>query len=56
MKSKHDIYIWKIDVETFINVFVSMKVQSFDMNEFTKWRRRYCPFYEHAVKIGSSID
>jgi len=32
------------------------EVQSFAMNEFAKWRRRYCPFYEHAVKIGSSID
>ena len=38
--------------ETFFNIYI----QSFAMNEFAKWRRRYCPFYEHAVKIGSSID
>ena len=50
MTSKRNIYILKIDVETFINVFVSMKVQSFDMNEFSKWRRRYCPLYQHAEK------
>jgi len=36
MTSTRNIYILKIDVETFINVFVSMIVQSFDMNEFAK--------------------